>query len=314
MRVLCVVNPWSGQDEFGFYDFVRVLGRNEAEVVLRFIGRRHSHVSHVQDAKQFDRVVAVGGDGTVSAICYALRDTGVPVMAFPAGTANLITLNLRMPTDPADLAETLLRGSIRSFDMGELTCRQNNGKPSRARPRHAESRRGFMVAAGAGFDAKIMEAADDFKPAIGAAAYLLGALQNLAPTVSKFTLTIDGEKHSTEGIAVLVVNFARLQFDLAITHNSDPCDGSLEVVVLRTRNAVQLLPAVWGAFLDRTTGSRPDRSPGLEIHSAHEVEVEAEPELALQHDGEVLPATTPFSARVLPQAATLVVPETYVSS
>ncbi len=309
MRILCVVNPRSGQDEGKFYDFVRILGRNESEIVLRFMGEKHSHVSLLHDAKEFDRVVAAGGDGTVSGVCYALRDSGVPVLPYPAGTANLLALNLRMPANPMQLADTVLHGAVRSFDMGELTCTARDCGPSGTRPGEPTRTRGFMVAAGAGFDAKIMEAADELKSTIGAAAYLLGALQNLTPTVSRFDLKIDGRELQTEGIAVLVVNFARLQFDIPITHGSDPADGKLEVVILRTRNAVELLPAVWGAILDRTVGSHPDRSPGLEIHEAREVEVSADPVLSLQHDGEVLTALTPFSARVLPGAATLVVPE-----
>ena len=55
----------------------------------------------LEDAKDFDRVVAVGGDGTVSGVCYELRGSGVPMLPYPAGTTNLLALNLRLPSEPS---------------------------------------------------------------------------------------------------------------------------------------------------------------------------------------------------------------------
>jgi diacylglycerol kinase family enzyme len=303
MRVLAVINPASGQADAGLYEFTKALGMGGAEVTLRFLTGGKTVRDLVCDASEFDRVVAAGGDGTVSSICYNLRDTEIPILVYPAGTANLIALNLGMPLNPQDLAGITMGHRISRFDLGEYIIGEP-GDPARRV-------QGFAVAAGAGFDAKIMEGAADLKPTIGVAAYLLAALQNLAPTVSRFTLTLDGETVETEGIAVLIVNFARLQLDLTLTHSSDPADGIFEVVVLRTRNAVELLPAVWAAIIDRTTGSHPGRSAGLEIRSAREISVQADPALPFQYDGETTSLTTPFSVKVLPGAANLLVPEAY---
>lgn len=302
MRVLAIVNLKSGQAASGVYDYLRALGAEEGEIVLRFVGSKRTIASMVEDARDFDRVVAVGGDGTVSGVCYALRDTGVPIVVYPAGTANLTAINLRVPTDPVGLADMTVHGSIRHFDMGEITLPPTHQGAER-RPR------GFVVAAGAGFDAKIMESAKDLKPTLGVAGYLMATLQNLAPEVAKFRLTLDGEEVITDGIAVLVVNFARLQFDIPITHKSEPDDGLFEVVVLRTRNAVELLPAVWARVLDRTTGIQTDKSLGVDIHQAKEVEIHTEPILPIQYDGEVLGESKLMHARMLPGATSFVTPE-----
>jgi diacylglycerol kinase family enzyme len=296
-----VINPASGQSDTGLYDFAKALGSVGAEVTMRFLTGGNTARDLVRDASGFDRIVAAGGDGTVSAVCYELRDIDVPILVYPAGTANLVALNLNMPIDPAELARVTMSSRTELFDLGEYEI-GDPGDPARRIG-------GFAVAAGAGFDAKIMEGAAELKPSIGVAAYLLAALQNLAPTVSRFKLDLDSERIETEGIAVLVVNFARLQLDLTVTHSSDPGDGVFEVVVLRTRNVVELLPAVWAAIIDRATGSHPSRSAGLEIHSAREIRVQAEPVLPFQFDGEATALTTPFAARVLPGAAQLLVPK-----
>lgn len=304
MRALAIVNLNAGQADAGFYQFLRAIGGSGTEVTLRFLAGGTTLRDLLRDAEEYDRVIAVGGDGTVSGVCYELRNRNVPTVVYPAGTANLLALNLGMPIDPVEIAHIALQGPLVSTDIGEIEVGEPGSPDSR--------RSGFTIVAGAGFDARIMETAQDLKPTIGAAAYLVGAMQNISPTISRIRLTLDGREVETEGIAVLLANFAKLQFDLSITHHSDPADGVFEVVVLRSKNVAELIPAAWAAIVDRLTGSHPGRSTSLEIHSASDITIEADPPLPVQYDGELLAATTPMRVRALPGAARLVVPRAYV--
>ncbi len=296
MRILMIVNLRSGQGDAGLYDYVRALGRSGAEVTMRFLGLGAKLDHLLRDADSFDRVVAAGGDGTVSSVCHTLAHRKLPILSYPAGTANLLALNLNIPSDPLELAAVTLEGLTRDIDLGELTFGD------------VASPVGFIVAAGAGYDADIMATAQRYKSALGPLSYLVGALQHLTPTVSKFTLELDDRTVISEGMAVLVMNVVRVQFDLALTRSSDPGDGLFEVVVLRTKNVPELIPAVWGAFLDRFIDN-PERSAGLEVHTARYVRIDADPPLRIQYDGEVVDATTPLVARSLPGAARMIVPE-----
>jgi len=289
-----VVNTRSGGGDSGLYYFVRALGTSGAEVTLRFSDGTRTLESLVVDAADFDRVVAAGGDGTASAVCYALRNTDIPILVYPAGTANLLALNLNMPTEPRALADVLTLGQHVRFDLGELDRPTKPGEPP--------VRTGFAIMAGAGYDASIMEAAQQFKATIGAFAYLMAAVANLAPTASQFELELDDERVSTDGIAVLLVNFGRIQFDLPVANGADPRDGRFQVAVLRTRNAAGLLPAlIAGSF-----GA--EKMPGIDVYQASRVRVEATPALRMQYDGEVINAFTPFEACILPRAANLILP------
>lgn len=297
MNVLMITNLRSGSGDPGLYEFVHELGSHHVEVTLRFLDEGADLGHLLRDVKEYARVVAAGGDGTVSAIAYALRDTGIPLLAYPAGTANLIARNLRLPLDPVDLAAALIAARTVTIDLGELHLPGSGG--------HKGLTAGFAVSTGAGFDAGIMEAAEALKPIIGEGAYMLGALQNLNPRVSQFTLELDDSIVHTEGIAVMIMNLARIQFDIEVTHGSDAQDGLFEVVVVKTSHPARLLPAIWAALLDRLQ-SHPER-PGLEIHTASRVKVLADPPLPVQYDGEVTTATTPMTARVLPRAAAFIV-------
>lgn len=295
MRILMIVNLKSGQGDAGLYHYVRALGGAGAEATIRFLGLGGALEHLLRDASEHDCVVAAGGDGTVSAVCRTLANTKIPVLAYPAGTANLLALNLGIPSDPAKLAEVTLAARTRDIDLGEIEYGSDG------------TTTGFVVAAGAGFDAAIMATADRLKPTLGPGAYLAGVLQNLAPTVARFTLDLDDRTVEAEGMAVLVMNVVRIQFDLALVHDSNPADGLFEVVVVRTKYVPELIPAVWGAFLDRFIPN-PDRSPGIEVHSASRVRILSDPPLPIQYDGEVAPSTTPLVARVLPGAARMIVP------
>ncbi len=255
-----VANMRSGWGDQGLYAFVRALGESGAEVTLRFLNEG-ADVSHlVRDADHYDKVVAAGGDGTVSAIAYELRSTGVPILAYPAGTANLLARNLKMPLDPEALADLTMNGVAVDIDLGEILTGEGTAD---------ERRSGFVIIAGAGFDAAVMDGARELKPVIGEGAYIISAIQNLQPTVSEFEITLDGDRIKTTGIAVLLVNLARIQFDLSVTHNSDARDGLFEVVIVKTRSVAGLIPAVWAALLDRV-GHHPAR-PALEIHTASNI-------------------------------------------
>jgi diacylglycerol kinase family enzyme len=294
VRVLIVVNTRSGGGDSGLYYFVRALGASGAEVTLRFSDGTRTLESLVVDAASFDRVVAAGGDGTASAVCYALRHSDIPILVYPAGTANLLALNLNMPTEPRALADVALLGQQVRFDLGELSRTLEPGGPI--------VRTGFAIMAGAGYDASIIEAAEQFKSALGAFAYLMAAVVNLAPTTSQFEIEMDGDHITTDGIAVLVVNFGRIQFDLPVANGADPHDGLFQVAVLRTRNIAGLLPAIVAAL----TGAQ--KVPGIDVYQASRVSIAAEPRLRVQYDGEVVEDFTPFEAKVLPDAATLLIP------
>jgi diacylglycerol kinase family enzyme len=314
VRILIVNNLRAGQGEAGLYDYLRHLSLAGAEVTLRALRAAGSLDYALRDAEEYDRVVAAGGDGTVSSIAHALRDSGIPIVAYPAGTANLLALNLLLPLDPKRLAETTLAGRTMRVDLGELTCDTcvkdvPIERRRLARPR-AKQRIGFSVMAGAGFDASIVDGARELKSVIGAGAYLVSAMANMEPTFAEIHLDLDGRKVVTEGSAVILVNFARMQFDITIAHDSDATDGLFEVVVIKARHVTELIPAVLAAWLDRIVDF-PDRSQAIESYRAKKIEVVTTPALPLQTDGDLLEGSTPFSGRVLPMAATFVVPEGY---
>lgn len=318
MRVLILKNLSAGSTSSAIYDFERTLARDGDEIVMRTTDGTTALSALMPDIDLFDAIVADGGDGTVATVLYASRESGVPVLPFPGGTANLLVENLGLPVEPVALANLLYTGSTATYDMAEIDVTSTTSSAAlfaatEAGPVDGSALSeqcdtiGFCMIAGAGFDATIMAQAVALKENLGAAAYFVAALANPMPTLSHFTLDLDGKTVESDGIAVLLVNFGKIQFDLSLTPGNDPRDGLLEVVVVKPQHTVMLLPAIIAAFLDRD-GKNPTRTSALEIHMAREVHITADPPLPIQYDGEPTDYMTPFCARALHQVTRIVVP------
>lgn len=299
MRALVLYNDKSGQGDAGFDTFLAELRRNKVNYELRGLGDGVKLQGLLTDAKDFDAVVAAGGDGTVSGTAYTLRNPDVPILPYPKGTANLIALNLKLPSDPVGLAEALVAGHSRVVDLAELSYRDAGGKPRVT---------GFTIAAGMGFDAKLIADSEGLKPRFGVGGYLLSALSNVNPEVARFRLEIDGETLEREGIGVMVANLGQMQLGLELAPGADASDGRLEVVVLKTRTAAGLLPELLRQLAEKAGLGSPEVSERLEVRSARQVRIESEPDLAVQYDGESVGSRGPLEAKILPSAARFIVP------
>ena len=294
MKLLVINNLASGFGEGSVYDFLRSFARDGDEVCVRSTDGTTDVRDLLGDAEAFDAVVASGGDGTVATVSYRLANTGVPILPFPAGTANLLAANLASPMEPHALAKLVREERTLDFDLGEIEV---DGQ-----------RFGFGIMAGAGYDAAIMHGAAPAKRLLGPMAYFSAALANPLPQTSKFKLDLDGEHVESEGLGILLVNFSKIQFDITVTHENEPRDGVFDVVVLKAQNAFELIPALLAGLLDRG-GDFPERTGSLEIHRAREVRVEADPPMEVQYDGEATNLTTPFTAHIMRRAARFFVSE-----
>jgi diacylglycerol kinase family enzyme len=296
MKVLVVNNLGSGLQDGSIFDFMRKLLRDGDELVVRNTDGSTAIETMLDDAATFDLIVASGGDGTIAAVCYTLRYTNIPILPFPAGTSNLLAVNLDQPDEPHAMAEMVRARHTIDFDIGEMTYNAPTGPVSK----------GFMIGGGAGFDATIMENSKPLKGTFGSSAYIFSALGSPNPQLAKFTIHLDDEVVSSEAIAVMAMNFAKIHPDISITHANNARDGLLEVVVLKQHSPFEMLPAFIAAFLDRT-GHYPTRTEAIGTYKTMKVRVESDPPMNLQYDGEAQQCQTPFEARILPAAVKLIV-------
>ena len=291
MKMLIINNHSAGLNDGTIFDFVRLLSTNDTEITIRTTDFNTPISELLCDFENFDAVVASGGDGTVSAICYELRNSQVPILPFPAGTANLLALNLMSPCESHGLANLIKEQIWMDFDLGEIE--------------YGDRKHGFTVMAGCGYDATLMKNAAPIKKYLGQMAYLSAALGNVTPEKSEYTINIDGKAFTSSGFGVIIVNFSKIQFDISIVDTNLPHDGMFAVLLLKGKSALDLIPALLSKYIEPNT--KMNDFDCLEVYYGNYVEVDADPPAPIQFDGESTNQTTPFKARVLPCATRLVI-------
>jgi YegS/Rv2252/BmrU family lipid kinase len=187
-----------------------------------------------------DLVMVCGGDGTVREVCAELAGTGIPVGIIPAGTGNLLARNLAIPLYLRSAIDVCLTGQDRAIDMVDVS---GDGLESTH----------FMVMAGMGFDAAIMEGVnEDLKRRVGWVAYVFSGLKSLMFPAVRFEISVDGgefTKHRAR--TVLVGNVGFLQAGLPLLPDAAIDDGLLDIVVLHPRNFFSWIPLAWRVLLKR---------------------------------------------------------------
>jgi len=312
MRILILYNAGSGHRWVSFPAYLKALSALDARVETRTIPRSFDLKELLTDAGSFDRVVVAGGDGTVAAVAGILKHSGIPIVAYPGGTANLLARNLGMPFQPEALANVTLNGPALATDLGEIEYLRYSrreafrGRFMKRRVAGTPVIVSFCVMAGCGFPAALMHHAKPLKPTWGEAAYWMSACWSLFPRRARLRLVLDGREVLVKGIGVLIMNFGEIQFDLKVMPGTHAHDGIFGVAVVKSGTLFGLIPLLWNAVLERM-GFRRQREPEMmETYHAASLEIESRPPLKIQFDGEVLSKASRFKARVCPGAVTYV--------
>ncbi len=182
-------------------------------------------------------LVAVGGDGTVSALLN--ERPRVPVSVYPAGTENLVAQQFGLRRDARSLAGIISQGHPRRVDVGSAGGRR------------------FLLMVGFGFDGDIVSRHHHARFRLGQIrptsrlAYVLPALQSsFSYKFPKIHVRIEnqGVPEVLTGTTVFIFNAPRYALGLPFVPEARDDDGWLDVLIFRDPGPFKALYYLWKVF------------------------------------------------------------------
>lgn len=252
------------------------------ETTVEDPGRSMAHDAAVGGA---ELVLVCGGDGTVRTVCAELAGTGIGVGVVPAGTGNLLARNLDLPLYLNAAVDVALNGQDRAIDIVRVA---GDGLGI---DEH------FLVMAGMGFDAAIMEGANEqIKARVGWLAYVVSGLRNLMFPAAGVEISVDDgpfTKHRARTIVVGNVGF--LQGGLPLLPDATIDDGRIDVVLIHPRRFLS-----WLLVVVRVIGRRKKTDETVNRMTGRKVVIRASAETPRQIDGDPVGAGHELLCECLP--------------
>ncbi|MET9377320.1 diacylglycerol kinase family protein [Streptomyces sp. NPDC002992] len=281
-RPVLIMNPKSGGGKVERFGLVERAERMGAEVHLLDTedGTDVEALARKAVEDGADLLGVAGGDGTQALVAGVAVEHDLPFLVISAGTRNHFAMDLGLDrTDPSGCLDALIDGEQLRVDLGTVS-----GRP-------------FVNTVSFGVYADIVQSPEYRDAKTGTAFTLLPDL--LGESGRRLDATVD-EKRLTGQQAILVSNNPYATADPTAAGLRSRLDrGKLGVIALRVEGAAQAA----------ALAVRGERSQGLNVLTAHRVEVMAETDtLPVAVDGEALTLPTPVVCTVRPRALRVLVP------
>lgn len=285
MRIQLIHNPASGSHDPRRVDALRTaLQAAGAEV----IDGLSSPAQPCRIDRTADRVVVIGGDGTVRHVVAAIKASGldIPLAIYPGGTVNLLHRELLSPTDPAGFAH--------------MVCADGAIRPHYAA--HCGAGR-FLACASIGPDSYAVAALSErLKHLIGRLAYLVAFLNVLWRWPRpQLRLRIDGREQAAEAVFVAKGRFYAGPWSFAPAARLDA--PTLQVVALPRLTRWIFFSFMLALLLGRRLPAR-----HCVETTCRELLIDSATPVPLQADGDAQ-GETPVALRLDPQAYSLCRPD-----
>lgn len=271
-KLFLVMNPCSGKKRANkvLAEIIDVFNRADYEVTAYMTASRGDATrAAAARAADFDRIVCIGGDGTLNEVIAGLHEVGqqTPIGYIPAGSTNDFANSLGLPKDLLDAARLAATGEPRKLDIGSFNGRCFS-----------------YVASFGAFTRTSYATPQGMKNALGHVAYLLAGakeLTSIRSTHMRFVLA-DGTSFEDDYIFGAISNSTSVAGLLTLSPDLvDLNDGLFELLLIRKpRSLLELSDCV----LALTTQEY--HTPMLTMVSTGRVEIDCPSELDWTLDGE----------------------------
>jgi YegS/Rv2252/BmrU family lipid kinase len=284
-KIIFIVNPKAGITPKSKVVIELLAGNIFPEVAFT---ERAGHATELaKDAveRNFDIVVAAGGDGTINEVACAMVDTGIPMGILPAGSGNGLARCLGISMSYALALRTIIRGNTKLMDVATVNDKL------------------FTSISGIGFDAFVAQKFSEsfIRGMISYMQIILNEFSDYKPLTYKFS--IDGVSMEKQALMIVFANSDQFGFNTRITPDAKVDDGLLDICVIRKMPASQLLNVGYNSMRGtlHNTGF-------AEYFKGKEITIDNVENPLMNIDGEPTIISSPVKISIKPLSLNVIVP------
>ncbi|WP_293302703.1 diacylglycerol kinase family protein [Pedobacter sp. UBA4863] len=284
-RLLFVVNQGSGnKDESLSQLIINYFSKSEITIELFELPRKCTveQVKKAIDKTKADKVIAVGGDGTLKLVAECLLNTETPIGIIPAGSANGMAKELGIPLNIEEALELVITGHTQKIHAtlvnNELCIHLSD----------------------IGFNAYLVKKFDEL-PTRGMLTYAKSAWHAFwNHRKMEVQFKINNRNIKTDAAMVVIANATKYGTGLKINPNGKLNDNVFEIILIKEYAVMEILK-IWISKL-------PWNPKKIERFQASAVQITTKHKVHFQVDGEYLGKTNKVEAKLLPNAISVIMP------
>jgi diacylglycerol kinase (ATP) len=230
-----------------------------------------------------ERIIIIGGDGTVKLVAEALEENDAVLGLLPAGSANGLSVDLDFPKSLEEQLEIAFGKHYMELDM---ICINNK------RSLHLSD---------IGLNAELIKNYEN-SSIRGKIGYAIQAMTTLSDVEAPFHshITADGNSVEADSKMIVIANSQRYGTGVTINPLGKMDDGKFEIVILHNLDLL-----VFGRIV---AGNMPLETGDVEIISTDKATITTDVPVHFQVDGEYYGEVTTLDIRMLPKCLKLAVP------
>ncbi|HYF78436.1 MAG TPA: diacylglycerol kinase family protein [Symbiobacteriaceae bacterium] len=293
-RVCFIVNPTAGHGRaLKTWKRIEPLVASLGEYGVKFTEhpRHGEELARQAAAEGYDRVVALGGDGTLNEVGNGLMGTKAALAVVPMGTGNDWVRTVGIPRDAEAAVRIVFGGRRVPMDVGL-----------------AVGYRYFFNIAGIGFDAEVSRQVNDYGPVLKAVGGTLPSLLAIVGTLFRFMgapvkVQIDEETREVPRMLLMAVGIARYYGGgMDILPDAVIDDGEFDIAWGSDLGRAELVNLVGKIYKGGHVGH-----PKVTFARAKRITATSTQRVAFHLDGDVA-GNLPVTFEILPGALDVIIP------
>jgi diacylglycerol kinase (ATP) len=284
-KLLFIVNPGSGSNDTDFTTIIPAFFEPLEHQFEIYELPDKCDTDQVREAiakSKADRVIAVGGDGTLKLVAECLKGTKTPIGIIPAGSANGMARELGIPLTVNEAMGVAVNGTIKEIHAVEVNDEL------------------CIHLSDIGFNAYIVKKFDDL-PQRGMLGYAKATWKALwSHHKMEVAFNIGKEEIVSEAAMVVIANATMYGTGVKINPEGKLDDDVFEVILVKKYSFMEILKIKFTNL--------PFNPEKIELFHTKSLKIKTRHKVHFQVDGEYIGKVNEVNAKLLPAAITVVIP------